>query len=131
MCCVFAQVLPKGGYPQSHLGMSCNESWISPLFLKKANFHSWVPQYILHVETVVNPCCYQLVPPTLVSLIEEDFRIAWLARDLVSCALFGTSFSSTRSVFANLCCTFQPPTCTNFTIFMRRLRPRRPSILLP
>ena len=25
MCCVFAQVLPKGGYPQGHLGMSCIE----------------------------------------------------------------------------------------------------------
>ena len=28
MCCIFAQVLPKGGYPQGHLGTYI-ESWIS------------------------------------------------------------------------------------------------------
>ena len=53
------------------------KSWISRFILKKnSNSHSWVPQYILHVETVVNHCCYQSVPPTLVGLIEGDIRIA-------------------------------------------------------
>jgi hypothetical protein len=72
-----------------------SKSWI--IFV--LNSHSWVPRYILHVETAVNPCWYRLVPPTLVYLIEGDFRIACLARDLVSCALFGMSFSSTHVPF--------------------------------
>jgi hypothetical protein len=33
MCCVFAQVLSKGGYPQGHIGMYI-ETWIC-LFLNK------------------------------------------------------------------------------------------------
>jgi len=51
------------------------------------------------VETVVNLCCYQLVTPSLVNLIEGDFHIAWLARDHVSCALYGMFFSSTLVPF--------------------------------